>query len=195
MMDLILDHPWVLSANFHDGAVVASYPYDDYRPEEKQSGIHKTPDHQFFRHLASTYATNHETMLDQSVCTRWYFNDGITNGADWYPLYGGMQDFNYIFTNDFEVTMELSCCKYPRRYYLNKEWERNKASLFEYMKQVSAIRPSSGEFLAPPPPQVHRGVKGVVWTSLEGAGTGQLSQEEGRPLSGAVVVVTDTAGQ
>ena len=69
-MDLILAHPWVLSANFHDGAVVASYPYDDYRPGEKQSGIHKTPDHQFFRHLASTYATNHETMLDQSVCTR-----------------------------------------------------------------------------------------------------------------------------
>ena len=143
MIDLILDHPWVLSANFHDGAVVASYPYDDYRPGERQEGIHKTPDHQFFRHLASTYATNHETMLDQSVCTRWYFNDGITNGADWYPLYGGMQDFNYIFTNDFEVTMELSCCKYPSRYYLNKEWERNKESLLEYMKQVILIRASS----------------------------------------------------
>ena len=30
MMRLILAEPWVLSANFHDGAVVASYPYDDY---------------------------------------------------------------------------------------------------------------------------------------------------------------------
>lgn len=143
MIDLILDHPWVLSANFHDGAVVASYPYDDYRPGEAQNGIHETPDHSFFKHLASTYATNHQTMLDQSVCTKWYFNDGITNGADWYPLHGGMQDFNYIFTNDFEVTMELSCCKYPSRYYLNKEWERNKESLLEYMKQVILIRASS----------------------------------------------------
>ena len=34
MIDLILDHPWVLSANFHDGAVVVSYPYDDYRENQ-----------------------------------------------------------------------------------------------------------------------------------------------------------------
>jgi len=159
MMRLILDHPWVLSANFHDGAVVASYPYDDYRDGGQQSGIHKTPDHTFFHHLATTYATNHGTMMDPLVCSRWWFKDGITNGADWYPLNGGMQDFNYIFTNDMEITLELSCCKYPKRYYLNREWERNHKSLLSYLEQV------------------HRGVRGVVKDSA------------GEPVEGATVIV------
>ena len=65
MMYLILSEPWVLSANLHDGAVVASYPYDDYKDNQKQYGPHPTPDHRFFKHLATTYATNHQTMMDQ----------------------------------------------------------------------------------------------------------------------------------
>jgi len=161
MMKLILEQPWVLSANFHDGAVVASYPYDDYRDGGQQSGIHKTPDHEFFHHLATTYATNHGTMMDPQVCTRWWFEKGITNGADWYPLNGGMQDFNYIFTNDMEITLELSCCKFPKRYYLNKEWERNQESLLSYLEQV------------------HRGVRGLVKDSA------------GDPVREAIIFVTE----
>jgi len=143
MMKLILSEPWVLSANFHGGAVVASYPYDDYR-KIGQKGLHKTEDHLFFKHLASTYANNHLSMLDQTKCTRWYFTDGITNGAEWYPLVGGMQDFNYLFSNDMEITLEVSCCKYPKKYYLNNLWDENRESLFAYLEQV------------------HRGIKGLV---------------------------------
>ena len=29
MMDYIMDSPFVLSINFHDGAVVANFPWDD----------------------------------------------------------------------------------------------------------------------------------------------------------------------
>ena len=48
-------------------------------------------------------------------CLRFEFDDGITNGADWYSLTGGMMDYSYIFTSCAEITIELSCCKYPNK--------------------------------------------------------------------------------
>lgn len=47
-----------------------------------------------------------------------------------------MQDFNYVYTNCFELTLELSCCKYPKAEELPKEWYKNKKSMIEYMKLV-----------------------------------------------------------
>jgi len=174
MMRLILSEPWVLSANFHDGAVVASYPYDDYHTDDflSQRGISYTPDHRFFKHLASTYAVNHRTMMNQSVCERWWFDDGITNGADWYPLNGGLQDFNYVFSNDMEITLELSCCKYPSRSRLNREWDINKESLVKYLQQV------------------HRGVKGVVYDSSYD----QDNFTAGSAVASAVISVETVSG-
>ena len=67
MMDLILSEPWVISANYHDGAVVAAYPYNDYRDDNTQEGMHQTPDDEVFKHLAGTYAVNHGNMANKWV--------------------------------------------------------------------------------------------------------------------------------
>lgn len=48
-----------------------------------------------------------------------------------------MNDFSYLHTNCFEVTVELSCDKFPHASELPIEWENNKESLVIYMEQVS----------------------------------------------------------
>ena len=47
-----------------------------------------------------------------------------------------MQDFNYDFSNAMEITVEVSCCKYPDRKRLLKEWENNLGSLISYVEQA-----------------------------------------------------------
>lgn len=47
-----------------------------------------------------------------------------------------MQDFNYLSSNDFELTLELGCEKYPVANVLETEWERNRDALVNYMWQV-----------------------------------------------------------
>ena len=64
---------------------------------------------------------------------------GISNGADWYVLEGGAQDFNYIFSNCMELTVEISCCKYPPAPALQYFWDVNRESILSTIEMVHKL--------------------------------------------------------
>ncbi|TRY93922.1 hypothetical protein DNTS_035529 [Danionella cerebrum] len=140
VMRWIVENKFVLSGNLHGGTVVASYPYDDSAAHVPEGSYSSSPDDALFRHLARVYAENNPVMkTGQPKCTgneNESFQDGITNGAKWYDVAGGMQDFNYLKGNCLEITMELSCCKYPPHSQLREEWDNNREALLAYMEQI-----------------------------------------------------------
>lgn len=83
---------FLLSGNLHGGSVVASYPYDD-SPTHKPTGVYsKSADDEVFKYLAKAYASHHPIMrTGKPNCPGEEgetFQDGITNGAQWYDVEG-----------------------------------------------------------------------------------------------------------
>ncbi|XP_060704425.1 carboxypeptidase D isoform X1 [Hemiscyllium ocellatum] len=137
----IKENKFVASGNLHGGSVVASYPYDDSETHESGGYYSKSPDDEVFKYLARSYSSKHPVMktgkpncpIDPPGET---FDNGITNGAKWYDVTGGMQDYNYLQGDCFEITLELTCCKHPMASNLGEEWEKNRESLLNLMEQV-----------------------------------------------------------
>ncbi|KAJ8038577.1 Carboxypeptidase E [Holothuria leucospilota] len=131
-------HPFVLSANLHEGELVANYPFDTSRTN--RNFYSACPDDELFRHLATTYAENHATMRDRkNLCPyggAHLFENGITNGADWYSVTGSMQDYNYLATNCFDITTELGCTKFPPENRLREIWDDNRESLLKFLEKA-----------------------------------------------------------
>lgn len=49
----------------------------------------------------------------------------------------GINDFSYLHTNCFELSIYVGCDKYPHESELPEEWENNRESLIVFMEQVS----------------------------------------------------------
>jgi carboxypeptidase D len=143
MMQWRAGKSFVLSANFHGGALVVNYPYDDDR---KPNGVNSpTPDDDLFQDISRRYSVHNIPMW-----TNPQFPDGITNGAAWYVVIGGMQDWCYRFLGCNDVTIELSNTKRPASSALPGLWADNEESMLSYLEAV------------------HVGVRGIVTDSLTG---------------------------
>uniref|UniRef100_A0A8D0L8R4 Peptidase M14 domain-containing protein n=1 Tax=Sphenodon punctatus TaxID=8508 RepID=A0A8D0L8R4_SPHPU len=147
--------PFVLGGNLQGGELVVAYPYDMVRSTWKTQENTPTPDDHVFRWLAYSYASTHRLMTDarRRVCHTEDFQkeDGTVNGASWHTVAGSINDFSYLHTNCFELSIYVGCDKYPHESDLPEEWENNRESLIVFMEQVQ------------------RGIKGMV-RDLHGKG-------------------------
>ena len=136
VIEWIKKYPFVLSANIHNGALVANYPYDN--TENEASVYSRSPDDDIFIQLAKVYSFSHPTMHLGEPCEDddVAFPDGITNGAAWYNVDGGMQDYNYLNSNCFEITIEQGCYKFPYAGELEGIWNDNRAALLAFIGEI-----------------------------------------------------------
>lgn len=114
---------FALSANFHGGVECVNYPWDT-----KQDHF---PLVNLARHLSIEYAQEVPGMANSRQ-----FDGGVTNGYDWYPIKGGMQDWSYFWFNDLQVTIELSDAKWPNYQTIPQYYNWNRNSIIRYMTRV-----------------------------------------------------------
>jgi len=123
VMKFQAERKFALSANFHGGTVVANYPWD--------STYDRHPQDAFVQELSLVYADLSPEMKHSRE-----FAGGITNGADWYVVRGGMQDWSSYFYNDLQITLEVSHQKWPSYNEIPNFYRDNRLSMIAFMNQV-----------------------------------------------------------
>jgi len=128
MINFVEQHHFVLSANFHGGAELANYPWDGWRSQQ-----HSHADDAWWQYVCRNYADSCQYYGNSG-----YFNDqndGITNGGDWYVIYGSRQDYLNYYVGCREMTVEISSNKTPSASNLPSFWNANKSSLLSYIEE------------------------------------------------------------
>ena len=165
MMELAESRHFTLSANLHGGAELVNYPWDTW--------CNRHPDDQWFFDLSLAWATAAQEdgppgYLDdcrQPACFGGACIPGVTNGADWYLITGGRQDFMTYFHGGREVTVEISSTKLLPADQLETIWAANRRAILNFIGAAQ------------------RGVHGTV-----------AGADNGRPLTATIDVIgLDTA--
>lgn len=119
MMNIGTQYHFDMSANYHGGAEVVNYPWD--------SRYDRHADDQWWINISRRYAdTVHFYCNNNGYLTD--LNNGITNGWDWYSVYGGRQDWFTYFRYGRELTIELYSTKLVPASYLPTLWNYNRAA-------------------------------------------------------------------
>jgi hypothetical protein len=125
-MNFAEEHNFIMGANFHGGAEVLNYPWDTWSQ--------LAADDDWWVHVCREYADTVHAHAVPGYLTS--YNNGITNGYQWYSIAGGRQDYMNYFQQDREITLEISDVKLLPASQLEAHWEYNYRSLINYLDQA-----------------------------------------------------------
>ncbi|MFH1119169.1 MAG: M14 family zinc carboxypeptidase [Bacteroidota bacterium] len=126
-MNFAEERDFVMSANFHGGAEVVNHPWDTWS--------RLAADDNWWKLVSHEYADTCQAYSPSNYMNE--FDDGITNGYDWYRITGGRQDYMNYFRQCREVTLEISDTKLLPTSQLISHWNYNYRSMLNYLEQVT----------------------------------------------------------
>lgn len=128
-MELAENNNFKMSANIHGGEEVCNYPWDTWQE------LH--PKDEWWKYVCHQYADTAQFYSPPGYLDG--FDDGITNGAEWYVITGGRQDYMNWFHDCLEFTLEISTTKLLPENQLENWWQYNYRSLINYMYQATLL--------------------------------------------------------
>jgi hypothetical protein len=127
MISFMRKHRFVISANFHAGAEVVNYPWDRWSTKYHA-------DDNWFNSISRAYADTVHKYSGAAYMSM--LDNGVTNGAAWYIVYGGRQDFITSELQGREVTIELDYQYVTPSAQLSLLWQYNWHSLIGYLENA-----------------------------------------------------------
>jgi hypothetical protein len=123
---------FALVANFHGGTEVVNYPWDTWTNTPPDNRHH--PDEAWYQYISHLYADTCQANAPANYMNG--YDDGITNGGDWYVINHGRQDYTNYFRWGREVTIEISDTKLIPASQLPAHWNYNRKSFLNYIESV-----------------------------------------------------------
>ena len=129
-MQLAEDYAFTMAANYHGGAEIVNYPWDNTSTRHADDAWWQYVSQEYAdlcHAVSSSYMTSGTNQGDHP--------SGITNGADWYMIGGGRQDYMNGYRQCREVTLECSNTKNPSASQLPTFWNYNHNAILALLEQ------------------------------------------------------------
>ena len=131
-MTLAETYPFTMAATYHGGAEIVNYPWDNTSTRHA--------DDAWWQYVSLEYANLCHAVSSSYLTTCNSNGDtpsGITNGADWYTIGGGRQDYMNGYRQCREITIECSNTKKPNASQLPTFWNYNHNSILALLEQCT----------------------------------------------------------